>query len=217
LILACATTACGVEVDGPESAKVVVLGSSTAFGVGPSDFANTWVERYRTALSVAMPDVEVLNLAFPGFTTYSIQPDDYVAPADRPTALRSANASRAVREGATVIIVNLPSNDQAMDFAREEQEANYDRVVDVASDAGIPVWITTTQPRNFEDPERIAAIQEMRDAITTRYAPRVIDFWSGVADPDGRIPPELDSGDGVHLNDDAHAILADSVLAAGIL
>ena len=70
--------------------------------------------------------------------------------------------------------------------------------------------------RLFEDADRLAALVEMRDVITSRYAPRVIDFWTGIAGPDDLVPPELDSGDGIHLNDDAHAILAERVLAAGI-
>ena len=103
-----------------------------------------------------------------------------------------------------------------MGYSITEQLSNYDTILTVAKLNNIPVWVSTTQPRNFS----VAQIQmqiEMRDSTFSRFGDKAIDFWTDIADSSGRINPEYNSGDGIHLNDKGHAILFSRVVEAEII
>jgi len=127
---------------------VVVLGSSTAEGTGPSNRNNAWVNRYRVFLQNLDPKYAVTNLARGGYTTYQIMPDGNVPPAGRPLPDRERNITKALSLKPTAIIINLPSNDATSGYSVQEQLANYGAVIARANTQKVPVWITTTQPRN---------------------------------------------------------------------
>jgi hypothetical protein len=91
----------------------------------------------------------------------------------------------------------------------EQQIANYDRIVQEADAQGVPIWIASSQPRNTYGDVR-ELLKEMHNAIMERYAPRAIDFWTGLANPDGEILSEYNY-DNIHLNNAGHAILLDRV------
>ncbi len=199
-----------------DSVKIVILGSSTALGIGPYNPSNAWVNRYRTYLQGIKPANEVVNRASGGYTTYHIMPAGYVPPPNRPLPDNSRNISNAVNRDPDAIIINLPSNDAAFGYSVSEQLANYDSVLAVSNAANIPVWISTTQPRNLSASGR-QNLMEMRDSTFARFGDKALDFWTDLAMPDGTINPIYDSGDGVHLNDAGHGILFNRVVAAGIL
>lgn len=215
-------TACTSSEDSEPSSpdpgphKIVVLGSSTAAGIGPTDPANTWVNRYAAYLDTEYSECTVENLAVGGYTTYQVQPDDFVPPPGKPQPSPEHNITRALALDPNSIVINLPSNDQFFGFTTAEQLENYERVASLAEGAGVALWVTTSQPRNFADPADLAALFEAKDAIIARFGERSIDFWTDLAEADGTIRPELDSGDGIHLNDAAHAILANRVIAKQI-
>jgi len=214
VVLAAAASVDGGSVDRtPGSFHVVVLGSSTAEGTGPSHPDSAWVARYREHLRTDRPSSRVTNLARGGYTTYHIQPDGFAPPPGRPAPDPERNISAAVRLRPDAIVVNLPSNDAAAGYGVDEQLANYARVLAVTDSAGVDVWIATTQPRNLAPAGR-ALLVAMRDSTLTRFGGRAIDFWSGVAAPDGAILPAADCGDGIHLNDAAHRLLCERVVAA---
>lgn len=195
---------------------IVVLGSSTAAGAGPSHPDSTWVNRYRKFIQSINPLNQVTNLAQGGTTTYHIMPDWYTAPAGRPAANTARNVSEAIRLQADAIIVNMPSNDAALGFTINEHMANFNAIVNSADSAGIPVWICTTQPRNFSAVKRQLQM-DVRDSIFAQFGLKAIDFWTGFADTLGGIDSVYDSGDGVHMNDHAHRILFQRVQAKNIL
>lgn len=183
---------------------VVVLGSSTAYGMGPSDPDSAWVNRFRDTAQAVDPARTVTNLAWPGYTTYHLMPDGFVPPAGRPTPDTARNITEAVDLGADAILINLPSNDAMNGWSVGTQLANFDGML--AAAAGIPVWISTTQPRNTTAATR-ANLMEMRDSTLARWGDMALDFWTTIANADGTINGAWDSGDGVHLNDAAHGIL----------
>src|SRR5690606_27291379 len=113
------------------------------------------------------------------------------------------------------IIINYPSNDAANNFTLQEQKDNFLRVKAKADSAGIPVWITTTQPRNFGTTQKQLQT-DMRDWINTTFGQYALDFWTTIAQANGDIDPLYNSGDNVHLNDAGHAILFQRVKDAGI-
>lgn len=55
-----------------------------------------------------------------------------------------------------------------------------------------------------------------RDETFERFGTRTIDFFSGLGRPDGTILSPFATGDGVHLNDAAHAVLFARVADARI-
>lgn len=195
---------------------IVVLGSSTAYGIGPRDRSNIWVSRYRTYLQSLNPQNDVVNLAVPGFSTYEVLPTAYEPPPRRPPSDPEHNVTQALASRPSAIIVNLPSNDVARGYSVGEQMQNYRMLRDAAAAAGVALWLTTPQPRNLDETGR-GALQELRRAMQQEFGSRLIDFWTGIAAGDGSIPPEYDSGDGIHLNDAAHAILAGRVVESAIL
>jgi lysophospholipase L1-like esterase len=200
----------------PSGKLIVVLGSSTSAGTGPSKPEHAWVPRYAAHLGERFPDFKVVNLAVGGQTTYHIQPDGYVPPAGRPAPTSGKNISAALAFAPRALIVNMPSNDSAEGFSVAEQLANFERVAALATGAGVPLWLTTTQPRNFGKAAQLDAQVRVRDAILQKYAPRTLDFWTPFATSNRTLNPQYDAGDGTHLNDQAHARLLSIVVAAHI-
>ncbi|MFK7785562.1 MAG: GDSL-type esterase/lipase family protein [Crocinitomicaceae bacterium] len=196
--------------------KIVVLGSSTAAGTGPSTSDSTWVNRYRNYLQSINPGNEVVNLAVGGYNTYRIMPTGFIPPPNRPNPDVARNITAALAESPNAIIVNMPSNDVAGGFSYAEQMFNLDTIVQIANAASVPIWICTTQPRNFSTAQ--AQLQwDLKDSILSIFAPNTIDFWTTIATPSYFIDPLYDSGDGVHLNDAGHNILESRVISANIL
>lgn len=195
---------------------IVVLGSSTAAGAGPSTSDSTWVNRYRNYLQAINPSNIVTNLAVGGTNTYQIMPDWFVPPVGRPNPNPTMNISQAITLGADAVIVNMPSNDAASGFTANEQMFNFHTIVNTADSFNIPVWICTTQPRNF-GATQIQIQLDVRDSVFSAFGSMAIDFWTNLADTNNLPNPIYDSGDGVHLNDAGHHILFDRVKDKNIL
>jgi lysophospholipase L1-like esterase len=196
--------------------KIVVLGSSTAAGSGPTNSANAWVNQYRQYIQSINASSEVINLAVGGYSTYQVMPSDYTAPSDRPSPNTEHNITKALSYNPDVIIVNLPTNDAASSYTTAEQITNYLAIKAKADAMNIPMYVATTQPRNLTSDQRTNLII-VRDYINTAFGTKAIDFWTTLANADGTINSTYDSGDGVHLNDAAHTILKDRVVATDIL
>ncbi|MCI4666619.1 MAG: SGNH/GDSL hydrolase family protein [Bacteroidia bacterium] len=195
---------------------VVVLGSSTAAGSGPSHPDSTWVNRYRRTLKSINPKHEVSNLARGGYNTYRLMPTGFIPPAGFPEPDTSRNISMALSLNPDAIIINLPSNDAAINVSAAAQMQNFRIMVDSARRQGVPVWVCTTQPRVFST-SKVSVQLAVRDSIFAVFGSRAIDFWSGLADSIGHPLGTYDSGDGVHLNDAGHKILFERVQAANVL
>lgn len=172
--------------------------------------------RYGRYLAEHFPDFRVQSLAVGGQTTYHIQADGFVPPAGRPAPAVGHNVTAALALRPRALVVNMPSNDAAERYSTTEQLANFERVRAAADAAHVPLWVTTTQPRNFGTSEQLAALVEVRDALLQRFAPRTMDFWTPFALPSRKLLPRFDAGDGTHLNAAGHAVLLDRVVAAGI-
>ncbi len=199
----------------PDSLRIVVLGSSTAAGAGASTKDSAWVWRYRQWLSDINPAYEVINLAVGGYTSYHLQPSGYTAPSGRPEPDTLHNISTALSLNPSAVIINLPSNDAASNFTILEQSDNFERIAQEAAFSFVPIWVCTTQPRNLTEAKQQNLIT-MRDWIRNRFADFTLDFWTDLALEDGSMNPVFNAGDGVHLNDDGHALLFSRVRDAAI-
>lgn len=205
---------------------IVVLGSSTAEGIGPTTQDSAWVYRYEDYLHEINNQHRVINLAKRGFTSYKIMPDEFLPPSGSGSSKfpdKERNISKALSYNPDALIINLPSNDITSSISLPDFTANLDSVKSMANNAGVLCFITTTQPRNVDQTKRDQLIY-MKDTIQKRYKEYSIDFWSGIAnEPDidnpdrGKILSMYDSGDGVHLNDDGHSLLAERTIEKDIL
>jgi lysophospholipase L1-like esterase len=199
-----------------------VLGSSTSAGTGPKHPANGWVERYRSYLKTEFPNFRLTNLALGGYTTYHIQASDFVPPAGRPPPDQARNITFALSLKPDALIINMPTNDTNANYSAVDQLANFDRVTQLAKQSGIACWVTTTQPRNFVgDPPatqqtKRGLLVSMNDSLKQKYGDHALDFWTQLAEPNGKLKATWDAGDGTHMNDAAHALLAREVIDAKI-
>lgn len=199
----------------PDSLRIVVLGSSTAAGCGTSESDSAWVWRYRSWLEQMNPAYEVINLAESGHSSYQLLPSGFAAPFGRPRVDTACNITRALALHPSAVIISLPSNDASGNYSILEQTENFDRIAEEAARAHVPLWVCTTQPRDLSDAKRQNLIT-MRDWIYNRFGDFALDFWTGTALADGTIDPVFDHGDGIHLNDEGHALLFSRVLDAAI-
>ena len=219
---ASAGSAGAAPIDHDAPGVIVVLGSSTAAGTGPKEPKNAWVERFRAYLKTNFPKFQLTNLAVGGYSTYNMQPSDYVPPAGRAKPDTGHNITQALSLKPNAILINMPTNDTEYGYSAAVQMANFDRVTALAAKNGVPCWVTTSQPRNFSG-QAAQVIQAkhlvliaVRDAIEKKYADHALDFWTGFADADGNIKEMWSAGDGTHMNDDAHAQLVKVVIGAKI-
>jgi lysophospholipase L1-like esterase len=197
----------------PRHPLIVVLGSSTAAGHGLADPKTSWVNRYAALL--ATQSIDLTNLAVGGYSTYQIQPTGTVNPADRPAVEPEHNITAALELHPSAIVVNLPSNDAAMSVPVADSLANIAKVASLARDAHVPIWVTTSQPRQLP-PDGVKAIVEYREQILKIYGDHALDFFTPLATPDALPIPALNQGDGIHPNAEGHRLLFEQVRAANL-
>ena len=195
---------------------IVILGSSTSAGYGLTPISDSYANRFTSYMQSLGSTNSVINLAVGGYTSYQLLPTGSSVPADRPSPDTNANITKALSYSPAAILVNLPSNDVANGFANSEQQANLNTIISTASAANIPVWVTTTQPRNMDDAS-IAKQVSMRDWILSTYGSKSINFWELFANADGTINSAYDQGDGIHLNNIAHKKLYARVAESSLL
>ena len=197
--------------------KIAVLGSSTAFGTGASAYDSSWVGKYSAYLIRKNSNNIVYNLGIPGFTSYqNLCPTGFTAPANRPAVNSNFNITAALALHPDALIINMPSNDAANNYTVAEQQSNFERAIHLADSANVPVWVTTTQPRNNLNAAEISSLMAMRDWINTRFGDKAVDFWSTVSNADGTISPFYDY-DYVHVNNQGHELFYERMKAETIL
>ena len=194
---------------------IVILGSSTSAGYGLTPISDSYANRFTSYVSSINNTNSVINLAVGGYTTYQLMPTGSYT-SGRPSPDTNANITKALSYNPQAILINLPSNDVANGYSVSEQQANFNTIVSAATAKGIPVYITTTQPRNMDDVS-IANQITMRDWILSTYGNNSIDFWTTFANANGTINSLYDQGDGIHLNNVAHKKLFTRVANSPLL
>ncbi|WP_296382753.1 GDSL-type esterase/lipase family protein [Winogradskyella sp.] len=199
------------------SCNIVVVGSSTAEGIGASSPEYAWVNLYAKALFQKNTGINVINYGKGGYTTYHVLPTGTSIPNGVGITIDTdRNITKAISDNPIGIIVNLPSNDTNNGYSVANQLSNFAAIYNEAVINSVPIWIATTQPRNFGSPTQIQNQIDVRNGIISTYNTNSIDFWTDVAETDGTVLSNLDFGDGVHLNDLGHSILFNKVLAKDI-
>ncbi|MCS6928479.1 MAG: SGNH/GDSL hydrolase family protein [Saprospiraceae bacterium] len=196
----------------PSPVRIVILGSSTAAGVGARPIDSAWVNRYRAYLKRLHPGCQVVNLAKSGYQSFHLLPDGFRRGLSYPAPDPEHNISRALALRPDAIIVNLPSNDAAAGYDAATQVRNLEIIAHTAWTADVPLWFISLQPRNF-DSLKVKTQLQVLEAMQKRFPDRLIPVWHLLATPSGRLSPHVDAGDGIHLNNRGHAILVEQVIA----
>lgn len=209
--------ACTVLVNfvGYAQKKLVILGSSTSACAGPSIPDSCYVARLQQYYGSLGIPIAITNLAVGGATVYRAMPSSYVAPMNRETPDISHNITAALATNPDVILVNFPSNGYDI-FSVAEVMFCLRTIKQVANSSGKPCYLTTTQPRSepssFSTSETRRKMAEIKEGVLNEFGSFGINFWDGIVNPaDSTILPVYNSGDGIHLNNAAHGILAQRV------
>lgn len=200
--------------------RLAIIGSSTSACYNATIFDSCYVGRlYNYFNQNRNNDTAVDNgYAVPGYNCFRGMPTSFVSPYPDPNLHPdpAKNITAAIASHPDVIIANYPTN--SYDTLRIDSILYCLRTIrDSANKAGIPCFITTTQPRSqFSLPAR-TKLNELKDSILLEMGFFAIDFWDGLTDPaDFTILPAYNSGDGVHFNNAGHDTLFQRVLAKNI-
>jgi lysophospholipase L1-like esterase len=216
-LLAAAALACGgatAKRPAVPTVAVAVMGSSTAAGVGASA-GKGWVDRVRAAAATNCPQVVVTSLAVSGSTTWEGLPASAgPPPAGRPAQRTDANLDAVLSLKPALVLVQYPSNDAANSFPVAETLANHALLRDGIRAAGAADVILGPFPRGLPYPAQVALMTALRDGLPAVAAPRYLALWGDLAETDSSVLAAYASGDGIHLNDAGHALIAAKVLAS---
>jgi len=220
-------------VNGDNSIMIVIIGSSTAAGAGATTYDSSWVARFKTYVKSKDINAQVVNLAIGGYTTYDLMPTAFVPPAavvpptafvpltafvtptGRPTPKKNNNITFGLIYKPDAIIVNLPSNDVTNGYTIAEQMSNYRIIEATASSQKVPIWVTTTQPRNLSSAQ-MQLQKDVRDSVLAYFKDKAINVFDELANTDGSVKSKYNSGDGVHINNAGHKFIFDEMVKAKI-
>src|SRR5690606_9889629 len=180
---------------------IVVLGSSTAEGSGADPIQNSWVNRLATWLNANTTVTTVTNLALGGFKTTDVLPGGDPA----------RNITHALSLNPDIIIVNLPSNDEAANMTAQQTIDNLQTIYDLANNAGVKMFITTTQPRNFGDLGKRQNLSTVANMIRSTFGEWVIDIYDELTNFSNYMIKTEYNADGVHVNNDGHGYIYNTV------
>ncbi|MBS1654507.1 MAG: SGNH/GDSL hydrolase family protein [Bacteroidetes bacterium] len=192
--------------------RLVVMGSSSALGTGASDTPLSWaglLNSYFHQNTTDGLDTLYFNIAHSAYTTYEEMPTSFVPPAGRPLPDPNCNVTKALSLNPDVVIINLPTNDAYYYFSKKEYMDNLRLMYSVITSSGAQCYISTTQPRNFTDAARRDTLRTLVDSINNNFGLYSIDFWTDLVSNDGLnyMKPEINYGDGIHVNDLGHYYL----------
>lgn len=200
--------------------KVVIMGSSTAYGTGASTYSNSWAGKTDSYLNKNIADGRdtiVYNISFPAYDSYQEMPSDFVPPAGRPLPDVDFNITKALSYNPNVVIINLPSNDVSFGYAKYETMFNFRLMSARVTATGARCYFTTGQPRNDFTPAERDSLVTMIDSINRAFGPFAINFWDGLVTNDGLYSLREEyraTGTPNHVNDMGHDILFQSVISS---
>ncbi len=195
--------------------KIVIIGSSTAYGTGANPIDSSWAKKFTAYLLIQNPQIQVINIATLGLTSYDVSATGTIVPA--PFSVDTMrNITKALSLNPDAIILNLPSNDVARGIPTNTIHQNFINITTLANNQNVPVWVSTTQPRDGLSPSEDILQMDLRDWINNTYGNKAVDFWTGIADANGKINSFYGAGDGVHLNNYGHHVLFARMVAEKI-
>lgn len=220
VVLALLVTACGGGGNGADDGQRgsdgsrprhwVLLGSSTAAGVGATP-GQAWASRLDTALRARTLTLD--NRARGGATTYHALPMAAPRPAGRPSTDMRQDVALALLGEPSALVLAFPSNDAVNGYAPSESLDNLLLMRDLARARGVPVIVLSSQPRDDANGQAQATMLATDAALVAALGACFVAVRDDLADPLGRIAPRFAAGDGVHLNDAGHALIFERLWA----
>ncbi len=195
--------------------KLAVIGSSTSACYN-MDSADCYINQVVNFYGINDP-AHYLNRATPGMGVSSAMPDTYYGQTYNGFNMNIdeyRNISAAMGQNSfapagwtpDVVLVNYPTN--YYNVLNIHDIMYYIRTIrNYAVGLGARVYVTTSQPRSTFTPEARDTLMAVRDSVLAEYGDHAIDFWNGLANPDGTIISSLSQADGIHLNVDGQNIL----------
>ena len=194
---------------------VVILGSSTAAGVGANPIDSAWAYRVQATVNQNGIKANFVNLAFGGYTTYQAMPNgDNVS--GRPAPDTARNITKALSYHPALVIIDFPSNDIAANYTDQEIVNNYNRMTQMLDSAKVQYIIFSTQPRDFTDPNQRIRLKTLNDTVKSVYTYHVNDFLDQLSTSTYSIKLQYEFGDGIHVNNAGHAVIYNATMAQSI-
>ncbi len=211
LAMAAALAGCGAGGDDATGATWVVLGSSTAAGVG-APAGQGWVALLADA--AAAQGVAVRNLARSGALTYQALPADAPRPAGRPATVAEMGIEAALASSPERVVLSFPSNDAMAGYGADETAGNLLALAAAAARRGAAAVVLSSQPRDDASEAQRATMRAVDAALAAPLAGCFVDLRAALSDAHGRIAAAFSAGDGVHLNAQGHRLIHERVSAA---
>jgi len=186
---------------------VVVLGSSNAYGIGPSNINNSWARLLKNEKTITL-----INKSFPGSTTY------HFLPVNEPNYRNIApdkehNIEAAIKLSPKIIIFSITTNDIASGYSIDEYLNNMKVLTDLCITNKIEYIVTSTTPRNPLPFDRRKALYDLNRELEKKYAERYTEIFNLTADLDTfKWKKNLCVSDSVHGNEEAHLIMFKEIL-----
>jgi len=190
------------------NARIVVIGSSTAFGTGASPIDSSWVRR-TTAYYKGLCGLDTtINLAVGGFTTFNGLPG---------SSDTGNNITKAMSLHPDIVLISFPTNDAVSDIPLSTYLANLRTMYNIVVAAGKKCYVCSTQPRNLSNHTQQLTLQKGRDSILAEFPGHSFNFFDPlVATGSLDLNPAL-TPDGIHPNNAGHRLLFEVVISANII
>lgn len=169
--------------------KVVVLGSSTAFGAAVDQGDSSWVNRlknYYNRNNTDNADTSFYVVGGYGFITYWVMPTNYTPPPGVSYLPNpDNNVDKALTYSPDVIIINLPTNDIKAGISKKAMMDNLRYLRTYIESKNVACFIATTQPRNDMGAAQKDSLRTLVDSITINFGLHSINFWDDLVTNDG--------------------------------
>lgn len=185
--------------------RIVLMGSSTAQGVGASSPSLSMFGRLQAHYNTHT----WYNLGLSGMNTYEALAASVPG---KPPIRPASNITAALGYDPDIIIVSYPSNDVNNGYTNEETIANLNLLYNIASTNGVTMFFLGTQPRDFVDEARRTQLSTQNDQILQTFIGKSINVYPLVSRTGGYIATDVAVGDGIHLNDEGHRRLFQAVV-----
>ncbi|WP_433814858.1 SGNH/GDSL hydrolase family protein [Flavobacterium johnsoniae] len=193
----------------PDNVFTVIMGSSSAYGVGASLPSNSWAQMLQKAVEDTL-----YNLSYPGYTTYKFLPSN-VSNFRNISPDNERNISAALKLSPKIIIFSITTNDIASGYSIDEYLNNIKIMTDLCAEKEVEFIITSTLPRNPLSLDKRKALYDLNRKLEEKFGERYLEIFDWVANPETYTWKEgLCASDFIHPNDAGHMIIYQNVLEA---
>lgn len=187
---------------------VVILGSSSAYGIGASTLSKSWA-----ALLSNEQTATIKNLSYPGYSTYEFLPSN-ISNFRNITPDKERNIDVAIKLTPKIIIFSITTNDIGRGYSIDEYLNNIKVMTDLCIDNNIEYIVTSTHPRNPMPIEKRKALYDLNRELERMYTDRYVEIYNLLGDLNVyKWDKNLCASDSIHGNDNAHAIIYNEVLS----